>query len=77
MMRWATAFFVYPVPRLEGDLQIMILSTLHLILFCLAALVAVAIGVAIHERRRQRGLTEILRRIVRRRSHHHADDFPF
>jgi len=54
-----------------------ILSTVHLILFCLAALVAVAIGVVIHERRRQRGLTEILRRIVHRRSHHHADDFPF
>jgi len=53
------------------------LSTLHLILFCLAALVAVAIGVVIHERRRQRGLTEILRRIVRRRSQHHADDYPF
>jgi cell division protein FtsL len=54
-----------------------ILSTVHLILFCLAAVVAVAIGVVIHERRRQRGLTEILRRIVRRRSHENADDFPF
>ena len=55
----------------------MSLSTIHVVLFCLAALVAVAIGVVIHERRRQRGLTEILRRIVRRRSHDNADDYPF
>ena len=55
----------------------MILSTVHLILFCLAAFAAAAIGVVIHERRRQRGLIEILRRIVRRRSHDNADDYPF
>jgi hypothetical protein len=46
-------------------------------MFCLAAAVAVAIAVVIHERRRQRGLIEILRRIVRRRAQHHADDYPF
>ena len=55
----------------------MILSTIHVVLFCLVALAAVAIGVVIHERRRQRGLTEVLRRVVRRRSQHNADDFPF
>lgn len=53
------------------------LSTHHLITFCLAAVVTVAVALVFHERRRQRGLSELLRRLVQRKGRRHADDVPF